>query len=148
VRTSISRYKIYCMTFFFTMVKVLLPILLFLHQLIAPTTPPLPLLQVGRSATRRRSGIPRSTGTSREPSPQRYGATPLRTVPPPSSRPPSRPPIKPLMTEKILRQSQEAETALADALVSCPTLCTAAPLFSHHAYTWPAQHCHVLEAFG
>ena len=34
----------------------------------------------------------------------------------------ARPPIKPLMTEKILRQSREAESALADALVSFNTL--------------------------
>ena len=85
-----------------------------------------PTLQVGRSAARRRSGIPRSTGTSREPSPQRYGATPLRSsVAAPSPRPAqtaARPPIKPLLTEKILRQSQEAESALADALVSAPPI--------------------------
>lgn len=52
-----------------------------------------------------------STGTSREASPQRYTPSrPQRTV--------GRPPIKPVMTEKILKQSREAESALADALKS------------------------------
>jgi len=69
---------------------------------------------VGRSA-RKRSGIPRSTGTSREASPSRYGLTPSRG-PRGVGVGSSRPPIKPLMTEKILRQSREAESALADAL--------------------------------
>lgn len=70
---------------------------------------------VGRASARKRSGIPRSTGTSREASPSRYGLTPgrgARGVGVGSARPP----IKPLMTEKILRQSREAESALADAL--------------------------------
>jgi len=72
---------------------------------------------VGRASARKRSGIPRSTGTSREASPSRYGLTPsrgARGVGVGSARPP----IKPLMTEKILRQSREAESALADALKS------------------------------
>ena len=73
--------------------------------------------KVGRVGPRKRSGIPRSTGTSREPSPSRYGVTP------PSrglvSRGVSRSGnARPLMTEQILRQSREAESALADALVS------------------------------
>lgn len=80
----------------------------------ALTLPP----QVGRSGGRKRSGIPRSTNASREASPQRFGATPLRGQPrPPPSGAGARPPVKPLLTEKILRQSREAETALADALV-------------------------------
>ena len=74
--------------------------------------------KVGRVGPRKRSGIPRSTGTSREPSPSRYGVTP------PSrglvSRGVSRGNVRPLMTEQILRQSREAESALADALVSDP----------------------------
>merc|ERR1719244_2529922 len=53
---------------------------------------------VGRSA-RKRSGIPRSTGTSREASPSRYGLTPSRG-PRGVGVGSSRPPIKPLMTEK------------------------------------------------
>ena len=71
----------------------------------------LTLVQVGRGSgpQRKRSGIPLSTGTSREASPNRF--TPAR---PPSRRPP----VKPVMTEKILRQSREAESAFADALVS------------------------------
>jgi len=73
---------------------------------------------VGRSAGRKRSGIPRSTGTSRETSPQRFGNTPVRGLP----RPGARPPVKPLLTEKILRQSREAESALADALNTEPEL--------------------------
>ena len=69
-------------------------------------------MQVGRVNTRRKSGIPRSTGTSREASPSRYGAA--RGVRAAHGRPGARP----LLTEQILRQSQEAESALADALVS------------------------------
>jgi len=65
----------------------------------------------GRSGTsaRKRSGIPRSTGTSREASPSRYGANRGGV----GSR---RPPATPHLTERILRQSREAESALADAL--------------------------------
>jgi len=74
---------------------------------------------VGRSAGlsgRRRSGM-RSTGTSREPSPQRFTSTLGRDgLPRPTPSGGARLPVKPLMTEKILRQSREAETALADAL--------------------------------
>ena len=76
---------------------------------------------------RRSSGIPRSRGSSREASPNRYGmrsynlrASAERTIPkpPPASRP--------HLTENILKQSREAENALADALVSCcpPPVCT------------------------
>ena len=74
--------------------------------------------QVGRP--RRSSGIPRSRGSSREASPSshRYGtssryaqsqlrASAERTLP-----------KRPLLTENILKQSREAESALADALVS------------------------------
>lgn len=71
---------------------------------------------VGRVGGRKRSGIPRSTGTSREPSPNRYGVTPpSRGL---GARVPVRPHVRPLMTEQILRQSREAESALADALKS------------------------------
>lgn len=82
---------------------------------------------MGRS--RRRSGIPRSTGTSREPSPSRYSA--LSGISPSKSRSRSisgaseMPPQVPgksrqVMAQKILQQSREAESALADALVSLP----------------------------
>ena len=62
---------------------------------------------------RRPSGIPRSRGSSREPSPSRsYGLRyNLRT-------PPAAQQQRPLLTEKILKQSREAENVLADALVS------------------------------
>jgi len=74
-----------------------------------PPTPTYSTNTVGRASQRKRSGIPMSTGTSREASPQRYTPSrPQRTV--------GRPPIKPVMTEKILKQSREAESALADAL--------------------------------
>ena len=77
------------------------------------------LVQVGRVGARRRSGIPRSTGTSREPSPSRnYGVTP----PTRGARVPMRTHVRPTMTEQILKQSREAESALADALVSCKAL--------------------------
>ena len=77
---------------------------------------------------RRSSGIPRSTQSSRDSSPSRGGY-----VPPPKynryvgrggsvDRPVGaahhRPPVQPLETERMLRQSREAESALADALVS------------------------------
>ena len=69
----------------------------------------------GVGPRRRPSGIPRSRGSSREPSPSRsYGLRyNLRTTPPvaPSS-------VRPHLTENILKQSREAESALADALVS------------------------------
>ena len=74
---------------------------------------------MGRVGARRRSGIPRSTGTSREPSPSRnYGVTP----PTRGARVPMRTHVRPTMTEQILKQSREAESALADALVSCKAL--------------------------
>ncbi|XP_047740406.1 CLIP-associating protein 2 isoform X3 [Hyalella azteca] len=82
--------------------------------------------------TRRRSGIPRSTGTSREPSPNRAGqyagtyAPSSATTPKGRTRsvsgasglemPPSGKPRQ-VIAEKILQQSREAENALADALV-------------------------------
>merc|ERR1719319_1019627 len=76
-----------------------------------PPTPTYSTNTVGRASQRKRSGIPMSTVTSREASPQRYTPSrPQRTV--------GRPPIKPVMTEKILKQSREAESALADALKS------------------------------
>ncbi|KAK3864921.1 hypothetical protein Pcinc_029425 [Petrolisthes cinctipes] len=78
--------------------------------------------------TRRRSGIPRSTGTSREPSPSRYGG--ISSISPSKSRsrsisgasemPPQVPKTRQVMAQKILQQSREAESALADALVSLP----------------------------
>jgi len=61
---------------------------------------------------RARSGIPRSTGTSRESSPSRYSGP----QPPRPGLLGRRPPATPHLTERILRQSREAETALADAL--------------------------------
>ena len=51
------------------------------------------------------------TNINREASPSRYGATRGGV----GSR---RPPATPHLTERILRQSREAESALADALVS------------------------------
>ena len=78
---------------------------------------------------RRSSGIPRSTQSSRDSSPSRAGYVPPkynryvgrggsvdRPFGPSSSS--SRPPVQPLETERMLRQSREAESALADALVS------------------------------
>ena len=50
--------------------------------------------------------------TTREASPSRYGANRAGGI---GSR---RPPATPHLTERILRQSREAESALADALVS------------------------------
>ncbi|XP_042873882.1 CLIP-associating protein 1-like isoform X14 [Penaeus japonicus] len=82
---------------------------------------------LGRS--RRRSGIPRSTGTSREPSPSRYsglsGISPSksrsRSISGASEMPPQVPgKARQVMAQKILQQSREAESALADALVSLP----------------------------
>ncbi|KAK7070641.1 CLIP-associating protein 1 [Halocaridina rubra] len=78
---------------------------------------------------RRRSGIPRSTGTSREPSPNRYSGlsslTPSksrsRSISGASEMPPQVPgKSRQVMAQKILQQSREAESALADALVSLP----------------------------
>ena len=65
------------------------------------------------------SGIPRSTGPSRETSPNRYsgGYGQRRIGTGRSGITPDRPPKRPQMTEKILKQSLEAETALAEALV-------------------------------
>ena len=67
----------------------------------------------GAGPRRRPTGIPRSRGSSREPSPSRsYGLRyNLRT-------PPAAPTVRPHLTENILKQSREAESALADALVS------------------------------
>ncbi|KAJ9581531.1 hypothetical protein L9F63_023287, partial [Diploptera punctata] len=76
------------------------------------------------------SGIPRSTGTSREASretsPNRYGLTGIHDRSfgsklrnrPVHSLSTERPPQRPVMAQKILQQSLEAESALADALVS------------------------------
>ncbi|XP_066957545.1 CLIP-associating protein 1 isoform X45 [Macrobrachium rosenbergii] len=77
--------------------------------------------------TRRRSGIPRSTGTSREPSPNRYsGLSSLtssksrsRSISGATEMPPQVPgKTRQVMAQKILQQSREAESALADALRS------------------------------
>ena len=66
------------------------------------------------------SGIPKSTGPSRETSPNRYGGGygQRRIGASRSGVTPDRPPKRPQITEKILKQSIEAETALAEALVS------------------------------
>ena len=66
------------------------------------------------------SGISRSTtgsrDTSRETSPTRTpGISRYRRS---SDRPPISPATRPVMAQKILQQSREAESALADALVS------------------------------
>ena len=65
------------------------------------------------------SGIPKSTGPSRETSPNRYGGGygQRRIGASRSGVTPDRPPKRPQITEKILKQSIEAETALAEALV-------------------------------
>lgn len=65
------------------------------------------------------SGIPRSTtgsrDTSREASPTRgHSLSRFRRN---SDRPPLSPATRPVMAQKILQQSREAESALADALV-------------------------------
>ena len=77
--------------------------------------------QMGVTPRSRRtsSGIPRSTGPSRETSPNRYsgGYGQRRIGTGRSGITPDRPPKRPQMTEKILKQSLEAETAIADALV-------------------------------
>ncbi|XP_043193991.1 CLIP-associating protein 1-B-like isoform X17 [Amphibalanus amphitrite] len=71
--------------------------------------------------TRRRSGIPRSTGTSREPSPHRLpavgaagsaGSARSRSIAGGTEAVHGRP----VTVHKILQQSREAESALADAL--------------------------------
>ncbi|XP_050425014.1 CLIP-associating protein 1 [Adelges cooleyi] len=59
------------------------------------------------------SGIPRSQDTSREPSPNRYNSLGAHSS---SRRPPILPTSRPIMAQKILLQSREAESALADAL--------------------------------
>lgn len=61
------------------------------------------------------SGIPRSQNTSREASPNRFNSLGSHSS---SRRPPILPTSRPIMAQKILLQSQEAETALADALGS------------------------------
>jgi len=61
------------------------------------------------------SGIPRSQDTSREASPNRYSSLGSHTS---SRRPPILPTSRPIMAQKILMQSREAESALADALGS------------------------------
>ena len=74
---------------------------------------------------RRSSGIPRSTNSSRDASPSRvksnYGPSYYNRRPSGGGVAPGsggKPPKRPVMTESILRQSREAESALADALVS------------------------------
>lgn len=66
------------------------------------------------------SGIPRSTAgsrdASREGSPTRGTLSRLRAGA--NDRPPLSPASRPVMAQKILQQSREAENALADALVS------------------------------
>ncbi|PNF29241.1 CLIP-associating protein 2, partial [Cryptotermes secundus] len=74
------------------------------------------------------SGIPRSTGTSREASretsPNRFGLTGIHDRSfgcklrgrPGHNMSTERPPQRPVMAQKILQQSREAESALADAL--------------------------------
>lgn len=59
------------------------------------------------------SGIPRSTDTSRESSPSRYK---YRAGSLGGGRPPVQPTRPGIMAQKILQQSREAESALADAL--------------------------------
>lgn len=59
------------------------------------------------------SGIPRSQDTSREASPNRYSSLGSHSS---SRRPPILPTSRPIMAQKILMQSREAESALADAL--------------------------------
>lgn len=72
------------------------------------------------SPRRQISGIPRSTtgsrDTSREGSPTRGQS--LNRFRRNSDRPPLSPASRPVMAQKILQQSREAESALADALVS------------------------------
>ncbi|XP_043193977.1 CLIP-associating protein 1-like isoform X4 [Amphibalanus amphitrite] len=76
--------------------------------------------------TRRRSGIPRSTGTSREPSPHRLpavgaagsaGSARSRSIAGGTEAVHGRP----VTVHKILQQSREAESALADALATTRT---------------------------
>lgn len=66
-------------------------------------------------------GIPRSLANSRDSSPTRNN-TIRRLGYIPSPRRPERPPINPtrapVLSQKILQASREAESALADALVS------------------------------
>jgi CLIP-associating protein 1/2 len=64
------------------------------------------------------SGIPRSQDTSREASPNRYSSLGSHSS---SRRPPILPISRPIMAQKILMQSREAESALADALGSTTT---------------------------
>ena len=60
----------------------------------------------------------------------------------------ARPPIKALMTEKILRQSREAESALADALVSSNTLTQTSFESFFSTSNWPPPLYHDLHARG
>lgn len=68
------------------------------------------------------SGIPRSTAgsreASRETSPTRDSSLGRFRSRGASDRPPPSPASRPVMAQKILQQSREAESALADALVS------------------------------
>ena len=74
-------------------------------------------LKVLSARGRRTSGIPRSRGSSREGSPSRL-SNPLRYYRSSAERTLPKKPTTPHLTENILKQSREAENALADALVS------------------------------
>ena len=79
-------------------------------------------LKVLSARGRRTSGIPRSRGSSREGSPSRLLSNPLRYYRSSVERTlPKKPQTTPHLTENILKQSREAENALADALVSFRT---------------------------
>lgn len=75
------------------------------------------------------SGIPRSTtgsrDASRETSPSRDSSiNRFRSRGAVCDRPPLSPASRPVMAQKILQQSREAESALADALVSSILMCS------------------------
>lgn len=68
------------------------------------------------------SGIPRSLANSRETSPTRVNTMKRSIYSTNSPRRPERPPVNPIrppvLAQKMLQQSREAESALADALVT------------------------------
>ncbi|XP_026473636.1 CLIP-associating protein isoform X3 [Ctenocephalides felis] len=68
------------------------------------------------SAKKKSSGIPRSLASSRETSPTRTGSYRRMLFNNKRDRPPINP-NKPVMAQKILQQSREAELSLADALM-------------------------------